>query len=317
MLTAARPWLAHAQRRPELNRVRLAHNPAICLAPTFLAAELLRMEGFAQVDLVEVSETQELCHAVRDGRADFTQDTAAAVVPVLDRNESVTVLSGIHAGCYELFGNDRVRTLRDLKGKSIGLTFVGAAEQVFLSSVLAYVGLDPRRDIKWIETRSFAGPAELFAEGKTDAVLAFAPQPQELRRRKVGHIILDTSADRPWSQYFCCFLVGASEFVNRYPIASKSVVRAYVRAADICANEPERVARYLVDKKLEPRYDIGLEVLKQLPYNRWRDASPADTIRFHALRLHEVGMITTAPNKLVERSTDWRFIEEVKRELKA
>jgi NitT/TauT family transport system substrate-binding protein len=180
----------------------------------------------------------------------------------------------------------------------------------------AYVGLDPARDITWL-TRLPAEAKALLAEGQIDAYLASPPDSLELRARKIGHVVVNSAMDRPWSQYFCCLLVGGSAFVNRYPVVSKSVVRAYVRAADICANEPERVARYLVDKKLEPRYDIGLEVLKQLPYNRWRDASPADTIRFHALRLHEVGMIETAPNKLVARSTDWRFIEEVRRELKA
>jgi NitT/TauT family transport system substrate-binding protein len=308
---------ASAEPGPEVTHVRLAHNPAICLAPTYLAADLLRMEGFSRVEYTEASSVEELTHVVRDGRADFTQDTAPAVLPTLDGSRAITVLAGIHVGCYELFGGERVRTLSDLKGASIALTFIGAAEQVFISSVLAYVGLDPRHDVKWIPTGSFDGPAKLFAEGKSDAVLAFAPQPQELRRRKVGHVILDTAQDRPWSQYYCCMLVGGTDFITKYPIATKRVVRAYLKAADICSEQPERVARYLVEKGFEPRYDIGLEVLQKLPYNRWRDASPADTIRFHALRLHEVGMIRTPPNKLLAQGTDWRFLNELRKELKA
>jgi NitT/TauT family transport system substrate-binding protein len=35
----------------------------------------------------------------------------------------------------------------------------------------------------------------------------------------------------------------------------------------------------------EPRFEIALEVLSSLPFNRWRNADPEDTIRFHALRL--------------------------------
>ena len=90
-----------------------------------------------------------------------------------------------------------------------------------------------------------------------------------------------------------------------------------MKAADVCAREPERVARYLVDKGFEPRYEIGLEVIKSLPYSRWREANPEDTLLFHALRLHEVGMIKTSPNKLIAKGTDWRFLNELKRELKA
>jgi NitT/TauT family transport system substrate-binding protein len=90
-----------------------------------------------------------------------------------------------------------------------------------------------------------------------------------------------------------------------------------LKAADICAREPERVARYLAAKGYEPRYEIGLEVLKSLPYARWRQSSPQDTLRFHALRLHEVGLIKSSPEKLIAQAADWRFLNELKKELKA
>ena len=64
------------------------------------------------------------------------------------------------------------------------------------------------------------------------------------------------------------------DFAQRHPIATKRVLRAILRAADICAAEPQRVARYLSDKLYEPRFQIGLEVMKSLPYNRWREANP-------------------------------------------
>lgn len=107
------------------------------------------------------------------------------------------------------------------------------------------------------------------------------------------------------------------EFASRYPVATKRALRAFLKAADICTAEPERVARYLVAKGYEPRYEIGLEVLKSLPYNRWREADPEDTLRFHALRVHEVGMIKSTPQKLIAQGTDWRFLNELKTELKA
>jgi len=156
-----------------------------------------------------------------------------------------------------------------------------------------------------------------FIDGRADAFLAFAPQPQELRIKKVGRVILDTTKDRPWSQYFCCMVSARREFAQKYPVATKRALRAFLKAADICAQEPERVARYLASKGYEPRYEIGLEVLKSLPYARWRQSNPEDTLRFHALRLHEVGLIKSAPQKLIAQGTDWRLLNELKRELKA
>jgi NitT/TauT family transport system substrate-binding protein len=108
-----------------------------------------------------------------------------------------------------------------------------------------------------------------------------------------------------------------AEFVEKYPIATKRAMRAILKAADLCDSDPLKVARFLSDKLYEPRFPIGLEVVKSLPYNRWRESNPEDTIRFHALRLHEVGMIRNSPNKVIEQGMDLRLLNELKRALKA
>jgi NitT/TauT family transport system substrate-binding protein len=112
-------------------------------------------------------------------------------------------------------------------------------------------------------------------------------------------------------------VAGNREFVRKYPVATKRVLRAYLKAADICANDPERAARYMVEKGYVPEFNYALQLITELPYRRWREADPEDTVRFHALRLHEVGMIKSSPQKLIAQGTDWRFLNELKRELKA
>jgi NitT/TauT family transport system substrate-binding protein len=56
--------------------------------------------------------------------------------------------------------------------------------------------------------------------------------------------------------------------------------------------------------------------MKDIPYNRWREYDPEDTVRFFSLRLHEVGMIKSSPEQIISRGTDWRFFNELKQELK-
>ena len=107
------------------------------------------------------------------------------------------------------------------------------------------------------------------------------------------------------------------DFVRKNPVATKRALRAFLKAADICANNPARAARFMVDKGFEPNFDRALEILSELPYRRWREANPEDRLRFYALRLHEVGMIKTSSNKLIAQGTDWRFLNELKTELKA
>jgi NitT/TauT family transport system substrate-binding protein len=179
------------------------------------------------------------------------------------------------------------------------------------------VGLDPKRDIQWITTSWQDDSMRAFLEGKADAFLGFPPQPQEMRARRIGQMLLSTANDRPWSQYFCCMIIGNRDFVARYPVATRKVLRAFLKAADVCANEPERAARYMVDKGHVPDYKYALGLVTELPYRRWRESDPEDTLRFYALRLREVGMIRNAPHKIIAQGTNWQFLNELKRELKA
>ena len=183
--------------------------------------------------------------------------------------------------------------------------------------MVAHIGLDPDKDINWVTPGPTRTPMQLFAERQADAFLGFAPEPQELRARKIGHAILNMATDKPWSQYFCCTVFGNRDFVRAHPIATKRCLRAILKAADICAAEPERVARQLVDEGVTDQYDYALQTLTEVPYKVWREFDQEDSMRFYALRLREVDMIKSTPNEILAQGTDWRFLNELKRELKA
>jgi len=184
---------------------------------------------------------------------------------------------------------------------------------MFFASMASYVGLDPAKDIRWVTSPT---PMELFAEGKIDAFLGWPPDPQDLRARNIGHVIFNGGTDRPWSQYFCCMLTGHRDYVRRYPVATKRVMRAVLKATDLCVNQPERVAQRIVDAGYADRYDYALQTLKEIPFTSWREYDPDDTVRFYSLRLRESGFIRATPNKILADGTDWRFFNELKRELK-
>ena len=112
-------------------------------------------------------------------------------------------------------------------------------------------------------------------------------------------------------------LATRTEFAQKYPVATKRVLRAILKAADLCVSEPKRVAQLLVDQGYAKRYDYALQALGDVRYDVWRDYDPEDTLRFYALRLHEAGLIQSNPNHLIAEHTDWRFLNELKRELKA
>jgi len=306
ILPPRRAWAAEPGL--ETTSVRFGRFLAICFAPQYVCEPLLRAEGFTDIRYVDTTDRTQL-EDLGSGNFDFHSNLPLTYALAIDRELPITVVSGVHAGCYELFAHGDIRGIADLKGKSVG------GDGRWLSLIAAYMGLDPKKDLALIDERG-AKPLELFAEGKLDAYLASPPEVQELHARKVGHIILKTAVDRPWSQYLCCMLAANREYAARYPGATKRVIRAVLKAADMCASEPELMARLIVEGGFTKRYDYALQTLAENPYGDWREYDAEDTMRFYALRMHELGMIKSSPQKIIANGTDWRFLNEVKRELK-
>ena len=107
---------------------------------------------------------------------------------------------------------------------------------------------------------------------------------------------------------FCRMLTGNREFVRKHAVATKRVVRAVLKATDLCATEQTQVARTIVDRLVD-RYDYALQTLNEVPYDKWREYDAEDTARFYALRLHEAGMIKSDPKKIIADKTDWPLLE--------
>ena len=192
------PEISYAEPPPEIRKIRLVHTPAICLSPQYLAEEFLRMEGFTQIEYIQSGDIL-AANIVAAGKADFTQDGVSSLLPLLDTGSPVVVLSGVHAGCYELFAHDHVKSVTDLKGKRIAIPGIGSNAHMLMASMLAYVGVDPNKQVTWVVGSKYDDSAP-FVNGDADSIIAFAPLPQELRAKKIGHVILNTTLDRPWSQ---------------------------------------------------------------------------------------------------------------------
>jgi NitT/TauT family transport system substrate-binding protein len=307
------PPAAPAQAKIETTSVRIVADPSTCVAPQYVAEPLLRDEGFTDISYVEVASDAESQSVVAQGKVDFALDFALKYVAAIDTGLPLTVLAGMDAGCFELFAHDHIRNIRDLKGKSIGGEAIGSSAAAFLVSLGAAIGFDATRDIRWV---TGGNPLEQFAKGEIDAFLAHPPEVQQLRAGRIGHVLFSSTRDRPWSQYFCCVVGGNNDYLRKHPDATKAVIRALLRSADICSSEPSRAARGVVEHRGSEDYETALATVRDIPYGKWRNYSAEDTMRFYALRLHEAGIIKSTPAKIIAKGTDWRFLNDVKRELK-
>jgi NitT/TauT family transport system substrate-binding protein len=138
------PRVIAAEPKLETTSVRLGKSGSICIAPEYVAEELLRAEGFTEIQYSDVEHGQ--ASAFRE--VDFASFFASSAIISAGGEAPFTVLSGLHAGCFELFGNDVIRSIADLKGKRVGVPALGGSPwHAFLSVMAAQVGLDPAKDI--------------------------------------------------------------------------------------------------------------------------------------------------------------------------
>jgi NitT/TauT family transport system substrate-binding protein len=283
---------------PEVTTIRVDYDRVTCIAPLVLQ-ELLRAEGFTDIRYVELTEAHVrradaaksgfAADMIAHGEVDFARDFAPSLVLGTNAGAPITILTGSHLGCFEIFGKDEIRGLADLKGKTVGTMAANAGDRPLLTIMASLVGLDPNRDLHWVTDPSLQ-PMNLFLEGKIDAFIGAPPALQEVRARNVGHVIASSITDRPWSQYYCCMLATSTEFARKNPVATKRALRAILKAADLCASEPARAAQLMVDGGFAARYDSALQALNEVRYDVWRDLDPEDSLHFYALRLHEAGL---------------------------
>lgn len=313
------PDLLAAEPPPETSRIRLVAG-GLCFAPLFIAEEFLRAKGFDDIGYVGASYTgasaQIGLDRVAAGLTDISFDFATQHLLRIDAGQPLVIVGGAHAGCIEVFGARGIRALRDLKGKVV-VAATSGGPKALLSLMFQYVGIDPNREIQWRIEPRHAEALRLLEAGEAQAYSTSPPRAQEVRARGTANVILNTTTDRPWSDHFCCLITAHREFVRKHPVAARRALRAILKAEALCSADPERAGRLIEKRYPAAKPEILVQAMKEIPYRTWRELSPEGTMRFYAIRMHELGIIKTDPKKLIARGADLRFFDELRKELKA
>ncbi len=244
--------LASMDPPPETTTIKFQQLRSICWAPLVVAESLLREEGFTDIQYVKAPNEAASQKQLLTGDIDMSMGFIGQQISVIEPGSQMMILSGLHSGCYSLIGNEKIKTVRDLKGKRVWAWSSKVAGPVtFFKTIVAYVGLDPDKDIEYV-IAPVDQAVELFKKGEVDAIMSFPPGPQQLRAAGIGKELVNTNFDRPWSQYFCCTVMANKDFTRKNPVATKRALRAFLKANDLIANHPKRAAKLLVDKGLKP-----------------------------------------------------------------
>src|SRR5690349_21819731 len=168
-----------AEPPPEITTIRFEKDSVTCLAPQ-AAEELLRAEGFTDIRRVDITEAHvrraETARSgvvgdmLAHGEMDFSRSFVPPLIMAMEAGAPITILAGLHIGCFEVFGRNDIQAMADLKGRTVGIA-AGYDDELLVKIMAGMVGLDPARDIRWVSSLS-RDPMELFVEGKIDAFVA-------------------------------------------------------------------------------------------------------------------------------------------------
>jgi NitT/TauT family transport system substrate-binding protein len=309
---------------PETTTVRIV-KPFACDPPLWLAKEFLLEEGFTDVKYVQNGgATREF---VSKDLAEFAPGHPEEAVAAIDAGVPLVALAGIHSGCQEVWVGPGIASIRDLRGKRIAVFAKDTTDQFFgfFATTLAYVGIDPVKDVIFVAFDDYAVMMKAFVDGQVDAFLAAAEGAAILHRnpRTPSTKILDQTADKPWSQYVCCLLLANRDWTRQHPIATKRVTRAVMRAADATVKDRPRAAHVGATRPIAsilPPSGISFEEILNdtiaMPSYDWREFDPEETLRFFALRLGEVKLIKSTPQQIIAQGSDVAYLRQLQKELK-
>ena len=250
------------------NKIRVGYIGLTCEAPIFTAVE----KGFFKEEGLDVSLVKCDWKNYKDvlalGGYDVTHHLVMYFLKPIEQGLDVKFTGGIHRGCLRVqaAANGGIRTVKDLRGKRIGVPGMGTPPFIFANRVLGANGIDPGKEITWLVFP--AGELGLALDkGEVDAVADSEPIGSMLVAQGKVRNVADQAADVPYRDEYCCAVLVNGKFLARNPKASAAATRALLKAAKWVETNPVAAAKLSVEGKyLASTVDMNTVAISHLRY---------------------------------------------------
>jgi NitT/TauT family transport system substrate-binding protein len=288
-----------------LTKVKVGCIGLTCEAPIFMAVEkgFFKEEGL-DVELVKCNWAN-YKDALALGRFDVTHHLVMYFLKPVEQGLDVKFTGGIHRGCLRVQAatNGPIRTVKDLKGKRIGVPGMGTPPFIFANRVLGANGIDPGKDITWLVFP--AGELGLALDkGEVDAVANSEPIGSLLMASGKVQNVADQAQDSPYKDEYCCAVLVNGKFLAKNPQAAAAATRALLKAAKWVETNPAAAARLSVEKKyLGSNPELNAVAISHLRYVPSVSGAEA-AVKSAAAEMKRAGMIspTTDVEELAKKA---------------
>jgi len=292
----------------ESMKVRVGYIGLTCEAPIFSAVEkgFFKEEGL-EVELVKC-DWKNYKDVLALGGYDVTHHLVMYFLKPIEQGLDVKFTGGIHRGCLRVQASTKgnIRSVKDLRGKRIGVPGMGTPPFIFANRVLGANGIDPSKEITWLVFP--AGELGLALDkGEVDAVADSEPIGSMLVAQGKVRNVADQAVDFPYADEYCCAVIVNGKFLARNPKASAAATRALLKAAKWVEANPKAAAELSVKAKyLASTVDQNTVSISHLRYVP--SVSGAQTaVRLAAAEMQRAGMMK--PSTDIARLAEKAFVK--------
>ena len=216
----------------------------------------------------------------------------------IEQGMDLKVIGGLHEGCIKIVvpPNSDIKSVKDLKGKRIGVDAIGGTPMAVTTVALSNEGIDSQKDVSW-KAYPLDQLTSAVSKGEIDAFAAWDPYGTLANENDNYTILLDIGKDKPFIDRSCCFLYASGTEVKKNPDKVKAIARAYKKACKWIRENPEETAKIDIDKGYVSGADEKLltELLKSYNFE-YRTDKAKDDLKYFAKNLSKTGFISKKTN---------------------
>lgn len=242
-------------------KVKILNNKeSLCLAPVHIAI----INGYFEEEFkaigqeydVVTSNIDTITEQITSGEINAGYGLTGTLMQPISNGLAISFVTGLHRGCTKFYtkNGSGIRSLEDLKGKTIGVSSLSDSAPIQLKRKLYHLGFTVNgsdADIKFV-TYSMTDLPTVLDNGAVDAIGIHDPVAYKAEKNYDLIKILDIGEDEEFSSEYCCQAYVSQELIEKNPKGAAAYTRAIQKAAAFVQACPEDTAKLQVEKGYMP-----------------------------------------------------------------
>lgn len=222
-------------------------NGGACVSAKYMAEELGYYEEYG-INATYVEENS-VVETVGTGQCMWGTDHIATMLVPITNNVNMTFVCGSHIGCKSIFvpADSDIYTVEDLIGKKIAIhDGLGNSDQNICYRLLDTYGVDPTKDVEFLDINDNAATVAAMENGEVDATI-FSDYFVLANYRDDMRMICSITYSEEFQDEACCVTAMNNDFIEKNPVHAKYVVKAIKRAGEYNRLESEEAVQTMFD----------------------------------------------------------------------